>query len=86
MVMNKNLSQAIGSRLRKLRLKTQLSQEEFGDMVDADRTYISKIENGTKNLTICKLCSICEKMGITLHDFFNDKSFKGKTFSEKEED
>ena len=79
MIIHETLSQAIGKRLRKLRLEKRMSQDDFGALVNTDRTYINKIENGTCNLTICKLCSICEKIDITLYDFFNDDSFKSKT-------
>ena len=84
MLVNKNLSQSIGERIKKLRLEKGLSQDDFGYFVDTDRTYINKIENGTCNLTICKLYSICEKIDITLYDFFNDELFKTNKFLTEE--
>ena len=76
MVINDRLSQVIGKQIKKLRLDKKMSQDDFGALVDTDRTYINKIENGACNLTICKLYSICEKINITLYDFFNDEVFK----------
>ncbi|MCL2080848.1 MAG: helix-turn-helix domain-containing protein [Oscillospiraceae bacterium] len=75
MYANEILSQAVGGRIRTLRLEKKMSQDEFGALVNTDRTYINKIENGACNLTVCKLCSICEKIDITLHDFFNAEAF-----------
>jgi len=79
---NERLSKAIGYCIKSMRTKLGLSQDEFGSMVNADRTYICKIENGNKNLTIWKLCEICEKSGVTLRDFFNDEKFGQKYFEE----
>ena len=76
MDINKNLSQTIGKQIKRLRLEKGMSQDDFGLFVNTDRTYINKIENGTCNLTIWKLHAICEKIDITLYDFFNDESFK----------
>lgn len=70
-----NLSKTIGEKIKKMRNQQGLSQDEFADKVSSNRTYICKIENGTKNLTIRKLCVICENCGITLKDFFNDELF-----------
>jgi len=81
---NDKLSKAIGGSIRELRTKSELSQDEFGAMVNADRTYICKIENGSKNLTICKLCEICENAGITLREFFSDEKFSEKYFKERQ--
>ena len=83
---SKTLSLAIGMRVKFFRSKMGMSQDDFGSYVGADRTYINKIENGTCNLTIYKLCSVCEKIGITLHEFFNDQSFREKLFIKMEED
>jgi len=84
---NKKLSQSIGKRIKLMRTKKGISQDDFGYFVNTDRTYINKIENGTCNLTICKLYSICEKINITLYDFFNDELFKNNNlFDFKESD
>lgn len=70
-----DLSLILGRRIKAIRMQMGLSQDEFAGLVGADRTYVCKIENGRRNLTIKKLCSICEKCGFTLQDFFNDSSF-----------
>ena len=77
---NEILLEAIGKCIKEIRNSRGLSQEEFGELVDADRTYINKIENGYSNLTICKLCEICEKSDINLKDFFNSDVFENMIF------
>lgn len=62
----------LGDTLRFIRLNsTKLSQEDLADKVGLERTYISKIESGKKNVTVETLGSICEGLGITVTYFFN---------------
>ena len=42
----------IGYRIKELRMmKLGLTQEEFAEMLDFDRTYLSRIESGKQNIT-----------------------------------
>jgi len=75
------LKRAIGERFWEMRSAKKMSQEEFGR---TDRTYISKIENSNANITACKLCELCEIMGITLKEFF-DSPILNKNFFERED-
>lgn len=77
------LSNAIGDTLFQMRRQAGLSQDEFGAMVETDRTTINKIEHGKMNLTVLKLCVICEKAGITLKDFFSDERYDVKFIEEE---
>jgi len=62
----------IGNRIKELRIsRTNLSQEDFANMIGLDRTYLSRVESGKQNLTIEKLNDICNGLHITLNDFFN---------------
>lgn len=78
-----SLSRMIGNKIRDVRVKKGLSQEEFAAIVNSDRTYICKIENGQRNLTVWKLCEICEKSGITLKEFFNNTEFSERYSNEE---
>ena len=61
----------LGEIIRETRLNnTTMSQEELAEKVGLERTYISKIESGKKNVTIETLGVICEGLGIKLSDFF----------------
>lgn len=62
----------IGDRIKNLRVeRTGLVQEEFGKKIGLDRTYMSRVESGQKNMTIETLVKICDGLGITLKDFFD---------------
>lgn len=61
----------IGDTIRFLRLKnTGLSQEDFAASINFERTYMSRIESGKKNITLETLNSICVGLGITITEFF----------------
>lgn len=47
-----------------------MTQEQFSSILNVDRTYLSRVESGKQNLTIDTLILICEKLGVTLVDFF----------------
>ena len=80
----KKLSKALGYRIRGIRVQKGLSQEKFSETVNADRTYVCKIENGKSNLTVWKLCEICELLGLTLKEFFNNDEFLKKYIDSEE--
>jgi transcriptional regulator with XRE-family HTH domain len=67
-----NIKDKIGSRIRQLRNEKHLSQEAFADMCELDRTYISSIEKGKRNVSIINLEKIANALNINLSTLFND--------------
>nr|WP_314059305.1 helix-turn-helix transcriptional regulator [uncultured Neisseria sp.] len=61
-----NVSQTI----KYFRLQQKLSQEQLAQLADLDRTYISGIERGMRNLTINSLENIIKALNISYSDFF----------------
>ena len=51
----------IGLLLKKAREEKHLTQEQLADLVDKKRTYISRIENDGRNMTLKTLFDIVEK-------------------------
>ena len=69
----------LGETLRYIRINiTNISQEDLADKVGLERTYISKIESGKKNITLETLSSICDGLGLSISNFFikYDKQLK----------
>jgi DNA-binding XRE family transcriptional regulator len=55
----------VGNRLRELRKQqTGLSQEDFARTCGLDRTYISDIERGTRNISLLNLRKIAKALKI----------------------
>jgi DNA-binding XRE family transcriptional regulator len=51
----------IGLLLKQAREEKSLTQEQLGDLVDKNRTYISRLENDGSNMTLKTLFEIVEK-------------------------
>ncbi len=65
------VQEKIGFRIKELRNNLGLSQEELADMAGLDRTYITSVENGHRNITIGTLEKIIIQLGVTFNEFFN---------------
>ena len=61
-----SLLSKIGKRIRTLRNETGISQEDFAKKCDLDRTYISDVERGERNISIINLNKIAKSLKITL--------------------
>ena len=59
-----------GDRIRSLRLKRRLSQEEFAARCHLDRTYISGIERGRRNPSLRNIRKIANELGVSLGELF----------------
>ncbi|HMS68262.1 MAG TPA: helix-turn-helix transcriptional regulator [Saprospiraceae bacterium] len=58
----------IASNVKKYRLAKGWSQEDLAYSADIDRTYIGYIENAKHNISIKKLCQICNALNVNLED------------------
>ena len=62
--------QLVAHNLRKLRVKSGLSQENLAVDADIDRTYVSRMERGLENPTVGLLERLAEALGTKIADFF----------------
>ena len=46
------IKEALGIRIRELRNKSGLSQEQFALLIDMDRTYLASVESGRRNISL----------------------------------
>jgi transcriptional regulator with XRE-family HTH domain len=67
-----DIKEKIGLRIRQLRQEQNLSQEAFADVCELDRTYISSIEKGKRNVSIVNLEKIANALNINLSTLFSD--------------
>lgn len=54
-----------GERVRELRLKRGLSQEELAELSGLHRTYISSLELGKRNVSLLNIFVLAKALGIT---------------------
>jgi transcriptional regulator with XRE-family HTH domain len=66
----------IGQRIRELRKELEISQESLAYKAEVDRTYITDVENGRRNVSVEILEKIIKALEISIFEFFNAKEFK----------
>ena len=59
-----------GMRVRQLRQRRRLSQEDLGFEAGLDRTYISGIERGVRNVSLKNIAAIATALQVTLAELF----------------
>lgn len=62
----------IGSKIKRLRLQSGLTQEELGERTDLTKGYISQLERDLNSPSIETLFSLLEVLGTTPKDFFDE--------------
>ena len=66
------MRQEIGHRIKELRVnKLHITQEEFAFVLGFDRTYLSRVESGKQNITMDTFSFICQKLEVSLAEFFS---------------
>ncbi len=66
----------VGNRIRELRKELNLSQEALALKAEVDRTYMTDVENGRRNISIEILEKIISALEVSVKDFFDYKEFK----------
>lgn len=61
----------VGKRVKELRSKIGISQEKLADLAGLDRTYITSVECGRRNISIVNIEKLSIALGVTLKDFFD---------------
>lgn len=62
----------IGNKIKSLRLKKGLTQEELGERTDLTKGYISQLERDLNSPSIETLFSLLEVLGTTPKEFFDE--------------
>ena len=61
----------VGKRIKELRNNLGISQEELADLAELDRTYITSVECGRRNISIINIEKLSTALKVTLKEFFN---------------
>jgi transcriptional regulator with XRE-family HTH domain len=63
---------ALGARIRELRLKKHLTQNELAMLCNFEKASMSRIESGKTNVTIITLKKISKALDMDLTEFFKE--------------
>lgn len=66
MQLEKKIYRRFGKRVKELRLRSRLSQEDFADQAGIDSSYLGKVERGERNPSLGVVARIAKAFGITL--------------------
>jgi len=66
----------VGQRIKELRKNLELSQEALANNAEVDRTYMTDVENGRRNISVEVLERIIMALKVSYSEFFNSKEFK----------
>ncbi len=63
----------IGEKIRLLRIRRNLTQEELANRCELTKGFISQVERDITSPSIATLTDIVESLGTTLRDLFNER-------------
>lgn len=69
-----DIKSQFGKKVKKFRLSKGLSQEAFAHKADLDRTYISSIEKGERNVSLVVIEKIAIALEIEISNLFDEKN------------
>lgn len=70
------MNELIGKRITQLRKRNDISQQKFAYEADIERSYLTHVEKGRKNISVNTLDKIIKALGVSVNEFFNSKEFK----------
>ena len=74
----------IGEKLRRLRLKKNLTQEEMADRCELSKGFISQVERDLASPSIATLTDMLECLGSNLKEFFSETDDEKTVFSQSD--
>ena len=67
-----NILVQFGARVRAIRISKSLSQEAFASLCGLDRTYISGIERGVRNVSLVNLHVLAKALDLSLSELMSE--------------
>ena len=71
MITKKEILIKFGEKVREVRKKKGLSQEELSFKADLHRTYIGMIERAEKNITLLNIEKIANALEVSINDLLD---------------
>lgn len=65
-----DIKEKIGRRIKEIREQKNMSQKDLSFSSNLDRSYITSVENGQRNISIINLEKIANALEVTLSELF----------------
>ena len=62
------ISKTLGQNIKRIRLKKRMSQGDICRAIDMDRSYMSAIESGKKNVTLVVLEKLANALDVSVDE------------------
>lgn len=62
------ISKKLGANIKKIRVRKKMSQGDICRKLNMDRSYVSAIEGGKKNITIAVLGKLADALGVSAYE------------------
>lgn len=66
-----NLKEKFGNKIKQLREQKQYSIEFLANIADIDRTYISDIERGRRNVSLLIIEKLAKSLEVNIQELFD---------------
>ncbi|OYQ87976.1 transcriptional regulator [Wohlfahrtiimonas chitiniclastica] len=70
--MKQDIQSIFGRRIKQIRESQNLSQEKLAELSDLDRTYISSIERGKRNISLNGIYALSKALNVSLSEIFQN--------------
>ncbi len=60
------------ANVRRIRLAKSLTQEKLAELADLHPNYISSVERGQRNISICNIERIARALGVSMPELLQD--------------
>jgi transcriptional regulator with XRE-family HTH domain len=70
------IQEKFGQRVKELRLQKNLSQERLANIAEIDRTYMTSLENGRRNVSLQNIEKVITALGVSVPEFFDAALFQ----------
>lgn len=70
-----DIKMRVGLRIKELRAKTGLSQQDFAYHVGMAQSYFAEVETGKRNVAMVNFEKIVNGLGVTFEEFFHSDYF-----------
>lgn len=71
-----NIKDKVGQRIKELRNELGISQEALANKAGVDRTYVTDVENGRRNISVELLEKLIKALDVSFQNFFTNKQFE----------
>ena len=74
------VARQMGARLRRARQKQGITLDELSQETALSTSFLSRLERGETSTSIANLIMIATRLGISLHEFFEEPADSGKDY------